>query len=160
MTESSTSAPSYNERQVKFGNVVIKYMSKANTAIYKLTKGKIGAKFLHGAPVFLVTVTGRKTGQARTLPLLYLQDGEDYIIVASKGGMPHHPEWYLNLQADPRCSIQHGEKTADMVAHVVTGAEREELWTRLVEVYPDYDQYKERASNREIPVIRLSPATR
>ena len=89
----------------RIGGVVVKVMSAVNTWAYRLTGGRLGGTFLRGAPVCLVIVTGRKSGNAFTIPLLYLADGDDMIIVASKGGMSKHPVWYLNLRANPRCEV-------------------------------------------------------
>ena len=87
---------------------IIKKMSAANTWLYRKTGGRIGGKFLNGAPVLLLTTTGRKSGQPRTTPLLYLADGDRVIVVASKGGLPTNPLWYLNLKADPNVTVQIG----------------------------------------------------
>jgi F420H(2)-dependent quinone reductase len=86
----------------RFGTIFVKLMSVANIWVYRLTGGWLGSRFRYGAPVCLVTVKGRKTGQPRTVPLLYLQDGADVVLVASKGGMSHHPLWYHNMMATPR----------------------------------------------------------
>jgi len=141
----------------RFGNVVIKIMSALNTWAYRLTGGRLGGTFLRGAPVCLVVVTGRKTGRALTVPLLYLADGDDVIIVASKGGMAKHPLWYLNLEANPRCEVEIGRKKRTMVARRVSAEEKAALWPRLCAMYPDYAGYQARTT-RDIPVLRLSPA--
>ena len=88
---------SYNNRQVKVGGVVIKVMSRLTTRLYRLTNGRIGGKFLKGTDVVLVTTTGRRSGEPRTVPLLFMEDGADLILVASQGGMPKNPQWYANL---------------------------------------------------------------
>jgi len=136
---------------------VIKIMSALNTWAYRLTGGRLGGTFLRGAPVCLVVVTGRKTGRALTVPLLYLADGDDVIIVASKGGMAKHPLWYLNLEANPRCEVEIGRKKRTMVARRVSAEEKAALWPRLCAMYPDYAGYQARTT-RDIPVLRLSPA--
>src|SRR6516162_3221943 len=87
----------------RLGTIAIRIMSALNTWTFRLTGGRLGGTFPGGAPVCLVTMTGRKSGQQRTVPLLYLRDGADLIIVASKGGMSKHPLWYLNLEANPAC---------------------------------------------------------
>ena len=146
----------FSKREEQIGHVVIKLMSAANTWIYRLTGGRIGGRFLRGAPVFLLTTRGRKTGQPRVSPLLYLEDGDDYIIVASKGGMSHHPLWYLNLEADPDCEIEIGTRRRKMRARRVGAEEKAALWPRLVAMYRDYDDYQQRTT-RDIPVLRLQP---
>jgi deazaflavin-dependent oxidoreductase (nitroreductase family) len=132
-------------------------MSTLNVWLYRATGGWLGGKFLRGAPVCLVIVTGRKSGRAITIPLLYLADGADVIIVASKGGMSKHPVWYLNLQANPLCEVEIGRTRRTMVARRVSSDEKAALWPRLCAMYPDYADYQARTT-RDIPVLRLSPA--
>jgi len=91
------------------------------------------------------------------LPLIYKKVGENYVIIASKGGAPAHPVWYLNLLAEPKCHIQVGHDHFDSVARTATGSEREELWRQLAEVYPPYNDYKKTAGDREIPVVVIEP---
>jgi F420H(2)-dependent quinone reductase len=141
----------------RFGNVVVKTMSALNVWAYRMTGGWLGGKFLRGAPVCLVVIKGRKTGEPHTIPLLYLRDGADLIVVASKGGMSKHPVWYLNLEANPRCEVEIGRERRTMVAHRVSADEKARLWPRLCEMYPDYADYQARTT-RDIPVLRLEPA--
>jgi deazaflavin-dependent oxidoreductase (nitroreductase family) len=136
---------------------LVKWMSRMNTWIYQKSDGKIGGRFLRGAPVCLLTTTGRKSGLPRTVPLLYLTEDEKVVVVASKGGMKSHPLWYRNLVAKAEVSIQIGEATYEMVARTAEGAERAALWPKLVTMYQDYDTYKE-WTEREIPVVVLEPA--
>ena len=141
----------------RLGSFFIKAMSAANTWMYRLTGGWLGGTFLRGAPICLVTVTGRKSGRAFTIPLLYLADGADVVIVASKGGMSKHPVWYLNLEANPRCEVEQGRTRRTMIARRVGKDEKAALWPRLCAMYPDYADYQRRTT-RDIPVVRLSPA--
>jgi F420H(2)-dependent quinone reductase len=141
----------------RVGSVVVRVMSALNTWAYRATGGWLGGRFLRGAPVCLVVVTGRKSGRAITVPLLYLRDGDDVVIVASKGGMSKHPVWYLNLEANPRCEVEIGRERRPMVARRVSAAEKTSLWPRLCAMYPDYADYQARTT-RDIPVLRLSPA--
>lgn len=140
----------------RFASVIVKLMSKANTWIFRATGGKLGNKFLRGAPVCLVTTIGRKSGEPRVAPLLYLQDGADVVLVASKGGMSHHPLWYRNMQANPSVEVEIGTDKRHMTARTASDAEKAALWPRLVEMYPDYDDYQARTT-RNIPVIICSP---
>jgi F420H(2)-dependent quinone reductase len=140
----------------RVGSVVVRWMSVLNTLAYRATGGWLGGRFLRGAPVCLVTVTGRKSGRAITVPLLYLRDGADVVIVASKGGMSKHPVWYLNLEANPRCEVEIGRERRAMTARRVSEAEKASLWPRLCAMYPDYADYQARTT-RDIPVLRLSP---
>ena len=111
---------------------------------------------LKGAPILLLTVRGRKSGKPHTLPLLYLQDGEDCVLVASKGGWPSHPLWYLNLQADPNVTVQVGRDRRAMTARTANQEERSRLWPKLVAMYADYASYQS-WTDRQIPVVILSP---
>jgi deazaflavin-dependent oxidoreductase (nitroreductase family) len=140
----------------RIGTVVVKLMSWLNVLAYRLTGGRLGGTFLRGAPVCIVTVIGRRSGDPHPIPLLYLRDGDDIVIVASKGGMSKHPVWYLNLVANPRCEVEIGRERRSMLAREVTGADKAALWPRLVAMYPDYADYQARTT-REIPVLRLSP---
>ncbi|CCM65780.1 MAG TPA: nitroreductase family deazaflavin-dependent oxidoreductase [Candidatus Microthrix parvicella] len=155
--ESTEPTHSYNARQVKVGAAVIKMMSRVTTWFYRMTNGVIGGRFLKGTDVILVTTTGRHSGKERTVPLLYLEDGDDLIVVASQGGMPTNPAWYYNVTQHPDVTVNRRGQQAGMVAREVKGSERAELWPRLVEMYADYTDYAAR-TERTIPVIRLSPA--
>ncbi|MCU0267637.1 MAG: nitroreductase family deazaflavin-dependent oxidoreductase [Acidimicrobiales bacterium] len=147
----------YTAAQERFGTSFIRVLSAANTWLYRRSGGRLGGRFLRGAPVCLVTTVGRKSGQPRTVPLLYLAHGEDVVIVASKGGMSHHPLWYLNLQADPAVTIEIGARKQRMVARTASAEEKDALWPRLVAMYRDYDSYQAR-TERDIPVVICSPA--
>ncbi len=105
-------------------------------------------------PCLLLAAKGRKTGKTTTLPLLYGTTGESFVIVASRGGAPEHPGWFLNLQATPEVSIMVGPQTCAVRARVAEGAEREELWQRMVEIYPPYTDYQAK-TERRIPVVVL-----
>jgi len=107
-------------------------------------------------PTLLLTTTGRKSKEPRSLPLIYGEDGESYVIVASKGGMPTHPVWFLNLEAKPECDLKVGEKAVSARARVVEGEERERIWAKMAEIYPPYLDYQ-KATDREIPVVVLDP---
>jgi deazaflavin-dependent oxidoreductase (nitroreductase family) len=150
-------AKPFNERQVKVGNAVMKVMAPLNTWIYRTSRGRLGARFPGGAPICIVTTTGRRSGRPRTVPLLYMRDGDDIIVVASKGGMPQHPDWYLNVAANPEVEIEIGDHSEPYVARTADAEERASLWPRLVEVYSSYDDYQAR-TDREIPVVICSPA--
>ena len=141
---------------------IVKYMSKANTWLYRKTNGKVGgnwrimAGFKKPAPVLLLTVIGRKSGEPRTAPLLYAVDGDGYVVVASSGGMPNNPQWYRNLLVTPEVEVQVGAKIMKMTATEADSAERERLWPLVTSVYADFDTYDE-WTDREIPVISLQP---
>src|SRR5512144_1419910 len=96
MAEQTKPRP-WTASEERFGTFAVRIMSVVNTALFKASGGRIGNKFMRGAPVCLVTTTGARSGKVRTTPLIYLADGENVVIVASKGGMSHHPAWYHNL---------------------------------------------------------------
>jgi deazaflavin-dependent oxidoreductase (nitroreductase family) len=146
----------FTARQEKIADFIIKPMSQANTWLYRVSGGRVGGRWLRGAPVMLLTTIGRKSGQPRTTPVLYLRDGEDVVIVASKGGMSRHPLWYWNLMADPNVDIEIGCEKRAMRARRATEEEKVALWPKLVAMYRDFDDYQAR-TNRNIPVVILSP---
>ena len=148
--------PAYTPFQEKLASPLIRAASAANTWIYRLSGGRIGGRFPRGAPVLLLTTTGRKSGQPRTAPLLYLGDGDNLLIVASKGGMSQHPVWYLNLEANPDVDVEVGSERRRMRARRASDEEKAKLWPRLVAMYRDYDDYQAR-TDRNIPVVILSP---
>jgi F420H(2)-dependent quinone reductase len=135
---------------------IMRVASAINVRVYRLSGGKLLGRFRSGAPVCLLTTKGRKSGQPRTVPLLYLKQGDDLIVVASQGGAPQHPAWYLNLEAEPLAEVEVGRRRVPIVARRVAEDETTELWPRLVELYPPYANYQRRTT-RPIPVIRLSP---
>lgn len=153
----STRKPSpFTPEQERRGDRFIKLMSKFNTGLYRRTGGRVGAKIPGGAPVCLLTTTGRKTGEPRTMPLLYLRDGADVVVVASKGGYSNHPQWYLNLLADPEVTVEIKRVRTPMSAHVADSEAKAALWPKLVAMYPGYDGYQAR-TERDIPVVVCSP---
>jgi len=110
-------------------------------------------------PVLLLTTIGRKSGRSRTQPLTYTQSGDGYAVIASKGGAPQHPLWYLNLRANPLAEVTVGRKMRKVRARDAQGEERERLWRALADLYPGYDRYAEKTS-RQIPVVVLERAAR
>ena len=103
-----------------------------------------------------MTTTGRRSGRLRTVPLVYVADGDDLVVVAARGGMGSHPAWYLNLRADPGATVQVGVSSVPVRARDATAAERERLWPALTAAYPHFDAYQLRTP-RQIPVVLLSP---
>jgi deazaflavin-dependent oxidoreductase (nitroreductase family) len=106
--------------------------------------------------MLLLTTRGRRTGTPHTVPLLYLRDGEALVVIASWGGRPNHPHWYLNLEADAQANVQVLGKTWDVTAAPMEAEERDQWWSRIVEAYGGYAAYQAR-TDRPIPVVRLSP---
>jgi len=146
----------FTKREEWIGSVAIKLMSDLNTWLFRLSGGWIGGRFLQGAPILLLITTGRKSGEPRTAPLLYLRDGDNLVVVASKGGMSHSPGWYHNMVAHPDVEVEIGASRRPMRARRASAAEKAALWPRLVAMYPDYAQYQARTT-RDIPVLILSP---
>ncbi len=108
-------------------------------------------------PTLLLTTVGRKSGRLLTLPLIFGRSGTDYVVVASKGGAPAHPAWYLNLDANPEVQVQVKAEKFTAHAHTADAAERASLWPKMVEIYGPYAQYQTK-TEREIPVVVLKPA--
>jgi deazaflavin-dependent oxidoreductase (nitroreductase family) len=121
---------------------------------YRETGGKVGHIWKRGSKVLLLTTKGRKSGEPRTTPLIYEKSGDAYVIVASKGGTPDHPGWYLNLTAEPQVELQVEDEVFPARARTATGEERERLWELAARQWPDYDAYQEK-TDREIPVVVL-----
>jgi len=141
---------------------IIKLMSQVNTAVYRWTGGllgstwRVGSAFPWGIPVLLLTTIGRKSGQPRTLPLIFIEEGDHIIIVASKGGLPSEPLWYKNLVANPECDVQIKRRKFKAKARTASPEEREALWPKLVAHYPDFASYAS-WTDRVIPVVILEP---
>ena len=124
---------------------------------FRANEGKVGGYFA-GRPMLLLHTKGRKTGLPRTNPVVYLPDGDRFVIIASKGGAPKDPQWYRNLVADPNVEIEVGTRRIPVKAVVITGPERDELYGRQAEIMPAFADY-ERKTERTIPVIALEPAS-
>lgn len=111
----------------------------------------------NGVPTLLLTTVGRKSGQRRQLPLIYGEDGERFVIVASKGGAPEHPAWYLNLDDNPNVVVQVAADRFRATARTADAQERERLWPKMTAIWPQYDEYQEK-TEREIPVVVVQRA--
>lgn len=134
---------------------VMRLASVTHAFWYALTGGIVGAR-VSGAPVLLLTTTGRKSGRSRTTPLTYLRDGERYVIVASNGGNAQHPAWYFNLRATADVEVQIGREKRRAQAEVAGDEERARLWPLVVQMYSGYDEYQ-KETKRTIPVVILRP---
>lgn len=108
-------------------------------------------------PTLLLVMTGRKSGATRMLPLIYREIEGRFVVIASKGGAPEHPSWYLNLVAHPECEIRCGSSIHRVRARTVEGETRRRYWDAMVEIYAPYEDYRVRAGDREIPVVALEP---
>jgi len=135
-----------------------RWIYAAHGRLYRLTDGAIGHRSMFG-PILLLTTTGRRSGQPRTTPLLYLPDGEDFIVVASNGGRPAAPLWLRNLEVDPAASVQVGRRHVPVRARILSGNEAAALWSRLNRHYAGWQDYQS-LTPRTIPPVRLTPAER
>lgn len=136
---------------MKLSIMAAKAFTRTHIALYRRTGGKIGGRF-RGSPVLLLTTTGRRSGKPRTTPLLYIDDGNRKVVVASYGGADHHPAWYQNLLAHPEVTVQTGPSVQQMRADVADPEERARLWAPLVAMYPTYDDYQAK-TERQLPVV-------
>jgi F420H(2)-dependent quinone reductase len=130
-------------------------LSRLHVIVYRLTGGVLGRRLV-GNDMLLLTTRGRATGKARTVPLLYLRDGDTLVVVASWGGRPRDPYWYRNLIAEPRAMVQVRSKTRMVRARTATTDEREAWWPRIVAAYAGYRNYQSH-TDRTIPVVLLEP---
>jgi deazaflavin-dependent oxidoreductase (nitroreductase family) len=134
---------------------LFKVFIRFQIAAFRLTHGRAMAA-MRGMPVLLLTTVGRKTGKRRTTPLMYLRDGERFVITASNNGKARHPAWFHNLQAGPQVEIEIPGQRLDVSASVATQMERDRLWPRLVSRAPFFDGYQ-KGTSRPIPMILLMP---
>ena len=140
----------------RVGNLMVRALNKTHSSVYRRSDGRVwGTMF--GGPVLLLNTTGRKSGQRRTNPLLYVRDGDDFVLIASNGGAPRHPAWYLNLRANPDATVEVGDLKVRVRAEVVDGEEKAHLWQKMVDMYSSYDDYQKK-TNREIPLLVLHPS--
>ena len=123
-------------------------------AEFRATEGRVGGPF-EGAPVLLLTTTGAKTGKRRTTPMMYLPDGDQLIVFATKAGAPTNPDWFHNLVANPTVTVEVGAEEFEATATVTAGSDREALYARQVALYPGFAEYQEKTA-RVIPVVALS----
>lgn len=137
----------------KLATKVQSLAARAHSSLYRRTEGRFGGR-MFGAPVLLLNTVGRKSGRARTTPLLYLREGEDYVIVASNGGAKKHPAWYLNLMEHPETTVEVEGGKERVRAERTSPEEKARLWPKLVEMYPGYADYQKK-TEREIPVVIL-----
>lgn len=134
---------------------LVNLIGKANVVVYRLTKGRVGGK-MQELPVLILHTVGRKSGKKRESPLLYIEDGDSYVIVASRGGSDAPPAWWLNLKAKPQTTVEIKGRKVPVIARTATAEEKATYWPRLTEGYSFYDDYQSR-TDREIPVVVLTP---
>jgi deazaflavin-dependent oxidoreductase (nitroreductase family) len=146
----------YSRLSHSLGATGLRWVGKLNAPLYRLSGGRIGGK-VGKAPVLLLTTTGRKSGQKRTAPVVYLQDGERMVVINTNAGNAKVPAWSLNLAADPHAEVEVGKRKIDVVARVAEGEERAELWRKHIDQYAGFDDY-DAVLDREPKVIVLDPA--
>jgi len=134
---------------------IINVGSAVDRRLIRASGGKLNMTFAW--PCLLLKTTGAKTGKERTIPLLYLRDGDNFVLIASRGGNRRHPAWYVNLRANPEVEIFVDGETVKCTASDAVGEERDRLWEKAVGVYDGYEKYRKRAGEREIPVVVLRP---
>ena len=144
----STSFPGMRDRTAKT-------LSTIHTIAYRLTGGRVGRRLVK-KDMLLLTTRGKKTGHPHTVPLLYLRDGDNLVVIASWGGRSYHPDWYANLKAHSPATVQVVRKRWEVTAEPMAAGERAQWWPRIVDAHDGYADYQAR-TNRQIPVVRLRP---
>ena len=129
----------------------ISLLGAEHVRVYRETNGETGYLW-NGVPTLLLTSTGRKSGEPRTIPIIYTPTDAGYVIIASKGGSPTHPKWYLNVLEDPNVEVQIKAERFAATARTAASPERERLWAEAVKAWPNYDIYQSR-TERRIPVV-------
>jgi deazaflavin-dependent oxidoreductase (nitroreductase family) len=132
-------------------------MKEINQRVIEQFRAGVPIEGMHRERLVLLTTTGARTGQPRTTPMMFHPDGDRLLVIASNSGAPRHPDWYLNLIADPRVTVEVGDERYDAVASTAEGAERDRLWSMLKQTYPFFAEH-ERMVDREIPVVILTRA--
>ncbi len=147
----------FTPKQEKIGSWIIKKVGRWQATVYELTGGRLWNTFL-GGPVAVLTVVGRKSGQVRKVPLLFLKQGDDVVMTASKGGMSKLPVWYYNVAAADTVDIQVAADKKTYRMREASAEEETKLWPLLENMYPDYKEYRQRTEGvRHIPVLIFSP---
>ena len=145
----------YSRASQLMGARGLRWTGKLNVPLYRLSGGRIGGK-VNKAPVLLLTTTGRRSGQRRTAPVVYLADGGNYVVIGSNAGHGRTPAWSLNLKAEPEAEVEVGRKRLPVRARVAEGEERADLWRRHNEQYSGFDEYEAR-TDRDIALFVLEP---
>lgn len=146
----------YSRLSTSMGATALRWAGKLNVPVYRASGGRLMNK-VGRAPVLLLTTTGRKSGQPRTAPVVYLADGERLVVIGSNAGHEREPAWSLNLKANPEAEVEVGRERRSVEARVASGEERAELWARHTDQYAGFDDYEAR-TDRDIAVFVLEPA--
>lgn len=145
----------YSRASQAMGATGLRWTGKLNVPLYRLSGGRIGGR-IGKAPVLLLTTTGRKSGEPRTVPVVYLADGESFVVIGSNAGHSRTPAWALNLKAKPEAEVEVGRRKRSVRARIAAGEERADLWRRHNEQYSGFDEYEAR-TGRDIAVFVLEP---
>lgn len=143
-------------QELRWVKPLLKGMSLVHRGILRVSGGRLGARFPGGGPIGVLTATGRKSGQRRSVALLYLPDGDQVVLVASQGGAVSDPLWYRNLESHPEVEFEIGKTSRKYHARRATAEEKAAYWPRLCAMYAPYESYQRR-TDREIPVVILTP---
>lgn len=135
----------------------VRRLSKLHRRLYRLTAGRIGRRLVHN-DMLLLTTKGRRSGLPHEVPLLYLEDDDCLVVIASYGGRPRHPDWFINLEAHRAAEVQVGDHRMPVTARLANAEERTKWWPRIVDAYPGYAEYQSR-TERPIPVVFLDPTS-
>ncbi len=146
----------FTRASTSMGATALRWTGKLNIPMYRLSGGRIGGR-INQAPVLLLTTTGRKSGQQRTAPVVYLADGDRFVVIGSNAGHAKVPAWSLNLKANPDAEVEVGRKRLQVRARVAEGEERADLWRKSNDQYAGFDDYAER-TGRDIALFVLDPA--
>ncbi|MEH6590779.1 MAG: nitroreductase family deazaflavin-dependent oxidoreductase [Halioglobus sp.] len=147
------------DKQVPVVRFFMRWATRLNVAVFRLSKGRLMNKFIGGYPVCIVNTTGAKSGKIRRIALIHLPHGDNKLLVASQGGMPTNPVWYYNIAANPDIEIMVGGDNKPYLARQLSDDEKAELWPHLLSLYPDFDEYQAR-TDRNIPVFSCKPVIR
>ena len=146
----------YTRISMSLGATGLRWIGKLNTPLYRLSRGRIGGK-VGRAPVLLLTTTGRKSGQLRTCPVVYIEDEGRFVIINTNAGNAPAPAWSFNLRANPEAEVEVGSRKHPVRARIAEGEERADLWRKHNIQYSGFDEYAEKL-DREIAVFVLDPA--
>jgi deazaflavin-dependent oxidoreductase (nitroreductase family) len=145
----------YSRLSHSLGATGLRWVGRLNTPIYRLSGGRLGGRVGRG-PVLLLTTTGRKSGQPRTAPVLYLADGDRFVVINTNAGNTKVPAWSLNLRANPDAEVEVGSRRVEVRARLAEGQERADLWRRHMQQYSGWEYYESKL-DREIAVFVLEP---